>query len=96
MEEVERDKHWPDDPRDIPSASIEAPVVPEDIDAWDHPRNLPIVQAVIQMRLYDALMGVLTYLDREGAQKLINAHAAGKIVGPFPAFIPDMEEEDNG
>lgn len=53
------------------------------------PEEAPGVQLIVQMRLYDVLMAVLTELNSDLAANLIEAHAEGRIVGPLPSFKID-------
>lgn len=46
--------------------------------------NAPKVSLVVQMRMYDALMALLSVQDPEMAAKLHEVHANGKIVGALP------------
>jgi hypothetical protein len=51
----------------------------------------PGVQLIVQMRIYDCLIALLTVADEELADNLLAAHAQGKIVTPLPAFKMDEE-----
>lgn len=64
---------------------------PEGLDPF-HPEVVPGVSLIVLMRIYDVLMATYTNLDPEGANKLYELHAAGKIVGSMP--IIDMSPED--
>lgn len=58
-----------------------------EIDPLDTPEPFGLV---VQMRIYDVLMALLTLRDEQVAEALAEAHAAGKIIGSFPFM--DMGE----
>lgn len=53
---------------------------------------------IVQMRIYDVLLAMLTKVDEGAANKLIDLHANGKILGPLPYLnmgdIPGDSGED--
>lgn len=55
--------------------------------------NAPTVQIIMQMRIYDVLMALLTNVDEEAAERLLELHANGTIFGSIPSlngrFIAD-------
>jgi hypothetical protein len=58
------------------------------------PEEAPGVQLIVQMRLYDVLLGILTVLDKGMAESIITAHAEGKILAPLPALNLGEDEDD--
>lgn len=48
------------------------------------PENVPSVNLVVNMRIYDVLMAIYTHLDEDGAEALHNLHEDGKILGALP------------
>lgn len=58
------------------------------------PANLPVVHFIVQARIYDVLMALLTHLNPEVARDLLEVHATGDFMGPSPAmsgkFITDI------
>jgi hypothetical protein len=55
----------------------------EGIDPFD-PDVAPAVQLIVQMRIYDVLMAILTNLDKEAAANLYTLHSGGKVMGSLP------------
>ena len=57
----------------------------------------PGVQLIVQMRIYDALMGILTHLDAETAEALADLHRSGGILMSSPrlsgTFVDDNNQE---
>ena len=54
------------------------------------PENISIANFIIQARLYDVAMALLTKLDPEVASELLELHATGALMGPSPAFVGDF------
>lgn len=50
------------------------------------PDNVQQVQLIVQMRLYDVTMALLTEINSEVAYDLYEAHKQGKILGFPPQF----------
>lgn len=48
------------------------------------PTQAPGIQLVIQLRIYDALMAILTHLDADQAKDLYELHLLGKTLSPAP------------
>jgi hypothetical protein len=55
------------------------------------PENVDGVQAIILMRIYDVLLGLYREQNAEYAERLVELHEAGKIMGPLPWL--DLSEE---
>jgi hypothetical protein len=55
------------------------------------PANFNAVMLIQMMRLYDVQLAMLSALDPEKAQALVEMHARGQTFCPAPAFI-DREE----
>lgn len=64
----------------------------EDENTWYALGNIQVVQAIVQMRIYDVLMTLIQLQDPDACAKLHDIHAAGKIMGPFPSFVPEEDE----
>lgn len=67
------------------TASYDAPVDGDNNDPFSI-ENAPGVSLIVQMRIYDTLMALLTVQAPEKATALFEAHAAGKIVASLPLF----------
>jgi hypothetical protein len=50
------------------------------------PDQAPGIQLIVQMRIYDTLMALLTKVDKDTAKELMQLHAAGKLMGTTPFF----------
>jgi hypothetical protein len=50
------------------------------------PENVARLQLVVSMRIYDALMALLSTQDDELAEQLGDIHALGQVVGNPPGF----------
>ncbi len=91
MKEVERDQHFPNELNADKLVTNELPDETEDAqddgsaDPWA-PENIQIVQTIILMRIYDALMALLNDNNPSEADRLDDLHSAGKIYGPFPSY----------
>jgi hypothetical protein len=70
-----------------------------------HPDNAAGLNLVMQMRIYDVLMGILDLLeddyqkrhggkDRTTSDLIYEAHASGRIVSELPYFDPGEEENE--
>ena len=44
------------------------------------------ITAITLMRIYDLLGAILTHLDEDTANAILEAHANGKLVGPLPSL----------
>lgn len=67
------------------------------------PSNAAAWQLIVQMRIYDVLMGIMSHLDTETADIIYDAHQAGRLVSEPPKFgVAEDEsfgvpmEDDNG
>ena len=62
------------------------------------PENIGVVQVIMQMRIYDVLMALLTDASPNAAKRLLELHKEGSIFGSTPSlngnFITDMMEDD--
>lgn len=48
--------------------------------------NAPMMNFIMQARIYDVLMALLTEENKDLAKQLLELHANGAIMGPSPAF----------
>lgn len=48
---------------------------------------------IVNMRLYDVLMGIYTHLNPNGAANLAEIHDAGKLLGAPPGFDGEFVSE---
>ncbi len=46
--------------------------------------DLRNMDAITLMRIYDLLGAILTHMDETTATAILEAHADGKLIGPFP------------
>lgn len=53
------------------------------------PGNIPIVQNITLLRIYDVLMAILTSMDEDAAEKLFDLHERGGLMTPPPGFDPE-------
>lgn len=55
------------------------------------PENAVVWQLIVQMRIYDVLMGIMNKLDEKSADIIYEAHQAGRLVSDFPrfGFVPE-------
>lgn len=74
MKEVEPDDKWGD--------------ASEEKDPF-HPDFAHIVQNITLMRIYDALMTILTDSNPEAASRLLELHRRGGLITPPPGFDPE-------
>lgn len=44
------------------------------------------ITAITLMRIYDLLGAILTHLDEDQANAILEAHANGRLVGPLPSL----------
>lgn len=51
------------------------------------PENIHQVQLIVQLRIYDVLMALLTNIDKEAAAGLLELHSQGNIIGTAPSFL---------
>lgn len=64
----------------------------EDAEKFDEPfslDNAPLMNFIMQGRIYDVLMAILAETSETGkkmSQELLEIHAAGAFMGPAPAF----------
>ena len=73
---------------------VSGPADPVQNDDPFHPSNVAGVQLIVQMRIYDVLLGILANLNEQGEELsniLIETHNNGKIMGPLP-WIDTTEE----
>ena len=61
----------------------------EGVDPFD-PSVVGGVQLIVLMRIYDVVMAIYTDIDKEGAKKLYDLHAQGKVLGSEPSL--DLSE----
>lgn len=63
------------------------------------PENVPGISLIVQLRIYDALMAILTHLDEDTARDLLELHTNGNLVASAPwingVFITDELNRDN-
>lgn len=52
------------------------------------PENIPVVQLITILRIYDILGALLNKLDPKMAEEVLNGHENGKILGPSPRIVP--------
>lgn len=50
------------------------------------PAQAPGISLIMQFRIYDALMALLTHFDEETAEALLDMHAKGATLGSAPQF----------
>lgn len=50
-------------------------------------QGAPGVQLIVQMRIYDVLLGIYTHLDPEKAEKLADVHRSGAVLLSSPNFV---------
>lgn len=50
------------------------------------PENAPGLSLVVQMRIYDVLLGIYSEMAPEKAAALMDMHAGGKVIGSLPNF----------
>lgn len=62
-----------------------APVEDEVTDPFS-PENAPGFSLIVLMRIYDTQLALLREQNPEVAEKLVNLHAEGKILGPLPTL----------
>lgn len=70
-------------------AELEERGTDNDVDTSNDPfsqEEAPGVQLIVQMRIYDALMALLTELAPDKAQALMELHEQGTLMGNSPAF----------
>jgi hypothetical protein len=67
--------------------------VEEDNDPFS-PNNIGVVQFIMQARLYDVGMALLSQLDAEVASELLELHASGALMGPAPFFLGSFATTD--
>jgi hypothetical protein len=48
------------------------------------PENAPAVQLIVLMRIYDVLLGLFAEANKEHADKLVELHNNGGVLGPLP------------
>lgn len=48
--------------------------------------NMPMMNFIMQARIYDVLMALLTEANKDLARQLLELHASGAMMGPSPAF----------
>lgn len=62
------------------------------------PENAPMLNFIMQARIYDVLMGLLTATNKELAKDLLELHLNGNIMGPQPSFngvfITDLANQE--
>lgn len=63
-----------------------------------HPSNAQALNFIMQARIYDVLMGLLTEANPLLARDLLEIHAAGHLMGASPGFsgkfiADEMEDE---
>lgn len=61
----------------------ETPLPPDSTDPFS-PENVGALNAIINMRIYDALIALLREQNPEAASDLLKMHYEGTIVGPEP------------
>lgn len=70
----------------------------ENLDPFS-PENAPVVNIIMQMRIYDVLMALLTHTDKDAAKALLELHADGTIFGSIPSlngtFITNLVKEES-
>lgn len=57
--------------------------------------DIPSIQLIVQMRIYDVLMAIYTHLDKGGAERLYELHKDGKILGTLPYLNLSPEDFDS-
>lgn len=77
MKEVEHDTQFPEEDAGTEEFNNENP--------FDY-RVAPGVSLIVQMRTYDVLLAILREQNTEAAEKLVQLHAEGKVLGPLPVF----------
>ena len=75
-----------DELREAPEVPVEEPTNLDPFDAGANPVLVAQVQLIVQMRIYDALMAILTLTDEEAGNKLHELHATGGIMGALPSI----------
>jgi hypothetical protein len=55
----------------------------ENLDPFD-PVNVGKVQLIVQMRIYDVLLAILSETNDAKAEALVELHSQGRVVGPLP------------
>lgn len=53
------------------------------------PENAAGLSLIVQMRMYDVLLGIYSEMNPDRAARLIERHQAGKVIGPYPNFVPE-------
>lgn len=56
------------------------------------PQNAPGLSLIVLMRIYDVMLAQFREENPEGAKRLRELHAQGKILGPLPSI--DLDEAD--
>ena len=60
------------------------------------PENFSRVALIQLMRLYDVQLALLSCMDPDKAQELVNMHEQGITFMPDPIFAMEAEEEQDG
>lgn len=82
------------DPSTMPGGPVE---VDEMMEAAPDPfsaAGAPGVQLIVQLRLYDVLMGIYTHLDPERAELLSDLHRSGAVLMSPPEFRGRFVDEE--
>ncbi len=60
--------------------------------------NLPVIQFIVQARIYDVLIALLREQNPVVAKELLEAHSNGLILGPSPSFVGTFitDEQNTG
>jgi len=57
--------------------------------------NLPMVNYIMLHRIYDMMTLIANHFDPEKAEKMIEYHEQGYLLGPGPSFTPPEEVDQN-
>lgn len=94
MKEVEGDAQWAEDPHAQFTEPDEEAGTESNSDGEANPFSqelAPGVSLIVHMRIYDVLVALLRESNKEVAEKLVELHASGKILGPLPVFDEGSE-----
>lgn len=84
MKEVKHDDKWENEP--VEEEALES------VDALSA-EIAPGLSLIVQMRIYDVLMGIYRHLDLENANALYEFHVKGGVLSPEPFYDPDAATE---
>jgi hypothetical protein len=57
--------------------------------------NLPLVNTITLMRIYDVLMGIYSNINEEEAMNMVKMHEEGIFATPDPVYLEPKEAKDD-